>query len=144
MAIFSTTVTQKQRDACDHDLRGRTISQASRQNHKGPGWNQPDKYTEPTGIVLVSSSRNIVLGTPQQKKKVTLTPKQILPKISMMAFVNTSCELKSPINMFAAIYAVTKGQPCIGCAYNEAHIKGGCPARRSLLTAVKQGTLPTL
>ena len=79
-AIFSTTVTQAQRDACDYNLRGRAISQASRQNTKRPGWNAPDKYVEPTKMFRqIIETQDITVGKPKSKqevKKVSLKPRK--------------------------------------------------------------------
>lgn len=46
-------------------------------------------------------------------------------------FLASTCELATPRNIFIAIYSMSNGNPCKGCAYDE-HQKGGCPAKREL------------
>ncbi len=158
MSTFSTTVTQTQRDAIDFNTRGRAISTCSRQNSKRPGYNRSPfepKVTEakPKQWTLGKALQKKVMGPSKQEAKhaklqvrpntkrgqrsVAPTSKDIqLPVIPLEKFLETTCELATPRDMFIGIYALSKGKPCIGCAY-DVHSKTSCKAKQYLATAGK-------
>lgn len=52
-------------------------------------------------------------------------------RLQIEAFVNSTCELSQPLPIFIAVYSLSNGNPCKGCAYDD-HVSGGCKAKRSL------------
>ena len=152
MSTFSTTVTKAQRNARDFNTRGQEISICSRQHTKRPGYNpspfQPKIVSVKLAVSLscnwpktiIKERENKKLATVQIRpntkrgqRAVTPSSKDIkLPVIPIKAFLETTCELATPRDMFFAIHGLSHGQPCIGCAYDE-HSKTGCPAKQKLL-----------
>lgn len=60
------------------------------------------------------------------------TPDINEPCLPITAFLESSCELNTPARIFLAIYGLTNGHPCPGCAYD---MHGKCKARRELFKA---------
>jgi len=48
----------------------------------------------------------------------------------IIEFINAGCQLASQLQIFGAIYGVTSGYPCEGCAYDSHGSK--CEAKRKL------------
>ena len=44
-------------------------------------------------------------------------------------FIDAGCELATPLPIFLAIYSLSNGNPCKGCAYD---MDGKCAARKAL------------
>ena len=126
MAIFSTTVTQTQRDAIDFDLRGRAISQASRHNTKRPGWNAPDGYVPPTTMQAQPKIPSLIEQIIQQEQE-RQRQRQAGPRQAPEAFRRAGCQLFLPSpTIFLGIYQATNSDPCTtGCAFYRG---GKCPA----------------
>ena len=58
-----------------------------------------------------------------------------LRRLPPTAFLDTSCELLKPLAIFMAIYSMSNGIPCAGCAYD---MHGKCKARQELFAGKRQ------
>lgn len=54
-------------------------------------------------------------------------------------FIGAGCELATPFGSFFAIYQMSNGQPCNGCAY-DAH-GSSCKAKKTLFSTPTQAKL---
>jgi hypothetical protein len=61
--------------------------------------------------------------------------------IPMPDYLKSECELKSPLKVFLAIYTMSQGFPCKGCAYDQPEVDRpqGCPVKKELLKLVRPG-----
>ena len=161
MSTFSTTVTKAQRNARDFDTRGREISICSRHHTERPGYNpspyQPKAVTvkHAEAITVMNLAKTLIKeketkklaavqvrpNTKRGQRAIAPTSKDIeLPVISPEKFLESTCELATPRDIFIAVYNLSKGTPCIGCSY-DVHSKTGCKAKQTLLREMK-GTEP--
>ena len=152
MSTFSTTVTKAHRNATAKDAWGFAVSFCSRHNVNSPGYNRSPfepKVTErkPTTRMSQELAHEPSVKAPKKKpgtvqvrpntkrgqRSAAPTSKDIqLPELPIKTFLESSCELAMPRNVFAAVYGMSHGKPCIGCAYDE-HSKTGCKAKQKLL-----------
>ena len=153
-AIFSTTVAQAQRDACDHDLRGRAISQASRQNTKRPGRHAPDGYVEPTKMGWPGTKCHFLDQIIAFERKKKMAALQVRPntkrggrgvrqharleEVTPIQFREAGCEflLRAPDDvLFLGVRQAAGGDVCTtGCGWFDG---GQCPAYRKLIEKEK-------
>lgn len=63
---------------------------------------------------------------------------EILVPLPMESFINSTCELANPLQIFAAVYSLSNRLPCKGCGYDGHGQK--CKAKTELFRSVIPAT----